>query len=163
MFYETNVPLVPLHKELKLIKDYISIESVRYGDKLDVQLHITENTDELYIAPLMLIPFVENCFKHGVSQMVDNPWMSLQIDICDDGNMLMKLVNGKNDQVKSNNQHKGIGVKNVEKRLKLIYAYQHKLDIIDDADVFIVNLKIQLDKKHFVKGKKVRKVSNEYV
>jgi membrane protein CcdC involved in cytochrome C biogenesis len=163
MLYETNVPLVPLSKELKLIKDYISIESVRYGEKLDVQMNIADNTDELYIAPLMLIPFVENCFKHGVSQMIDNPWISLHIAICDDSTMLMKLVNGKNDQLKSNQHHKGIGIKNVEKRLKLIYAYQYKLDIIDDVDVFIVNLKIQLDKKHYVKGKKVRKVLNEYV
>lgn len=147
MLYETNQPLVPLHKELKLVEDYVSIESIRYGNKLDVHTEVHGNTDGLYIAPLLLIPFVENCFKHGTSHMIDSPWISLYITINSDNTMMMKLINGKPENERPAATNKGIGIENVQKRLQLIYTFQHKLDIINDTDVFIVNLELQLDKK----------------
>jgi LytS/YehU family sensor histidine kinase len=64
MLYECNQRLVPLAKELKTIKDYISLEQIRYGNKLDIHLDIPEKTNDLYIAPLLLLPLVEICFKN---------------------------------------------------------------------------------------------------
>jgi sensor histidine kinase YesM len=164
MLYETNQPLVPLRKELKLLEDYISIERIRYGNKLDVHIEVDGNIEGLYIAPLLLIPFVENCFKHGASRMIDSPWISLHITIGSDNAMYMKLVNGKPEDLDIVTANKGIGIENVRKRLQLVYAFQYKLDIINDSNVFVVNLKLQLDKKkQRLQHRNIRKVAAAYV
>ena len=62
ILYECNQPLVPLSKELKMIQDYINLEQIRYGNKLDIHLDFPENTNDLYIAPLLLLPLIENSF-----------------------------------------------------------------------------------------------------
>ena len=148
MLYETNQPLVPLQKELQLLENYISLESIRYGNRLDIHTEITGDGGELYIAPLLLIPFLENSFKHGTSNTIENPWISLHIAIGNDNTLQMKLINGKPEQeAPIHGKSKGIGIVNAQKRLQLLYTFQHKLDIINDDDVFIVNLELQLDKK----------------
>jgi sensor histidine kinase YesM len=78
---ECNQSLVPLEKELLLIQDYIELERIRYGDKLNLSLHIQGNPAGKIISPLLLIPFVENSFKHGTSRMLTHPWVKLDINI----------------------------------------------------------------------------------
>ncbi len=143
ILYEGNQPIVPLSKELKMLKDYINLEQVRYGNKLDVHFDLPEKTDDLYITPLLLLPLVENCFKHGTSHMLDQPWISLQIHI-EETMMSMKLLNGKLQGLKADPQP-GIGLQNVKKRLNLLYPDKYELLITDEEEVFIVNLKIKLD------------------
>ncbi len=144
MLYEGNHPTVPLGKEVKMLKDYISLEQVRYGNKLDVHFDLPEKSDDLYIAPLLLLPLVENCFKHGTSHMLDQPWISLHIHI-EEKTMSMKLLNGKMPGVKDEDKRPGIGLQNVRKRLNLLYPEKSELLITEDEDVFIVNLKIELE------------------
>jgi len=79
ILYECNQPLVPLSKELKMLEDYITLESIRYDNKLEVNIELPETVDRIYIAPLLLLPFVENCFKHGTNYMLEHPWISLSI------------------------------------------------------------------------------------
>ncbi|HVW60284.1 MAG TPA: sensor histidine kinase, partial [Puia sp.] len=118
MLYECDKPLVPLEKELKMVQDYVLLEKVRYGNKLDVNIQIAGNTKGAYIAPLLLLPFIENCFKHGTSQMLEQPWVTLQIVIEEDW-MKMKLVNGKAPGIST--AAGGIGIANVVKRLEYMY------------------------------------------
>jgi sensor histidine kinase YesM len=147
MLYEGNQSLVPLSKELKMVQDYISLEKIRYDDHLDVHIDLPADTDNLHITPMLLLPLVENCFKHGTSNMLDQPWLSLHIRI-EDSTMHMKLVNGKPvDAGKQREGHEGIGIKNVRARLELLYPARHTLTITDDPDVFVVNLQLQLDRK----------------
>lgn len=149
MLYEGDQPLVPLSKELKMVEEYISIEKIRYGNRLELQIDLPENDGDLRIAPLLLLPFVENCFKHGTSKFLEHPWLSLQITI-DDAVMAMKLVNGKlsaqtlRTDRKPGDRKEGIGIANVRKRLELIYPGRHQLAVTNDADVFIINLKLIL-------------------
>lgn len=149
MLYEGDQPLVLLSKELKMIEEYISIEKIRYGNKLELQIDLPEKLPEdgdLYIAPLLLLPFVENCFKHGTSNILENPWLSLQIGI--DGTvMTMKLLNGKSPAPQNRGQRQGIGISNVRKRLELVYPWKHKLNVTNDPDVFIINLTLELEKR----------------
>lgn len=144
MLYECNQPQVPLSKELKMVQDYISLEKIRYDDNLDVHVDLPNNTDNLAIAPLLLLPLVENCFKHGTSHMIDQPWLSLHVTL-DKDRMYVKLMNGKTNEVSKNN-YKGIGIVNVHKRLDLLYPGKHELAITNEEDVFIVNLWLQLEK-----------------
>lgn len=161
MLYECNQPLVPLIKDLKMLQDYIILEKIRYDNRLDVNLDLPDDVTGLYIAPLLLIPFVENCFKHGSSRMLEQPWISLTITI--DGNKIkMNLVNGKPPaNSNSNNLKQGIGIQNVRKRLELLYPGKHELVITDEEDVFIVNLKLEIERKEPAKNSigKVNKIT----
>ncbi len=135
--------IVPLQMELQMIQDYISLEKIRYGNKLDLHIQIPENTQELSIAPLLLLPLVENCFKHGTSTVLDQPWIHLQIAVT--GNqMQMKLLNGKSWEPREE-QGAGIGLMNVRKRLELLYAGKHELTVIAEEEIFIVHLKLELE------------------
>jgi sensor histidine kinase YesM len=153
MLYECNQPFVPLNKELQMITDYVTLEKIRYGNRLDVQIDFPSETGNLVIAPLLLLPFVENCFKHGASNMLDQPWISLQV-IVDNRVMKMKLVNGKANGYKPLKSSNGIGISNVKKRLELIYPEKYILDIQEEDEVYIVNLKLNLEKGKVMKENK---------
>lgn len=145
MLYECNQPQVPLSKELKMVEDYITLEKIRYDDNFDVHVDLPDNTDDLAIAPLLLLPLVENCFKHGTSHMIEQPWLSLHVSL-ENGRLYVKLMNGKANEVSKTN-YKGIGIMNVRKRLDLLYPGKHELTITDEEDVFVVNLWLQLEKQ----------------
>jgi sensor histidine kinase YesM len=145
MLYECNKPLVPLSKELKMMEEYIDLEKVRYGNKLELHLELPEVTEGYFVAPLMILPFVENCFKHGTSNILDQPWISLTITL-EGYEMTMKLLNSKSQGHASANGH-GIGIENAKKRLTLLYPDKHQLTIQEEYEVFIVILKLRLEKK----------------
>jgi LytS/YehU family sensor histidine kinase len=150
ILHEGSKTAVPLDKELKMIEDYMLLEQIRYGDRLDINKELPVETNGLIIAPLLLLPFVENCFKHGTSQMLEQAWIRLAIDV--QGNKLkMTLINAKvpvKDEVKPVS---GIGISNVRKRLDLLYPGKHELAIREEEDVFIVKLTVELERDSTVK------------
>ena len=143
ILYEGQKPLVPLKQELLMITEYVNLEKIRYGNKLDVHILIPDKHNDLYIAPLLLLPFVENCFKHGTSRVLQDPWINLTIEL-KDTILVMKLMNGKAN-LKENIQGKpGIGINNVRQRLDLLYKDKHELQIREEEEVFVVDLKVEL-------------------
>lgn len=80
ILYDCNKPLVPLDKELKMINDYLALETTRYDRGLEVAVQLPK-PDHFLIVPLILLPFIENAFKHGASQMTESPWISLSVEI----------------------------------------------------------------------------------
>lgn len=151
MLYECNQPLVPLSKELVLIRDYISLEKIRYDDQFDIHLDLPADTGNLHIAPLLLLPLVENCFKHGTSNMLEQPWLTLQIHL--QGNTMdMRLMNGKAKEKKQDGNF-GIGIENVRKRLELLYPGRHTMKIMDEEEVFVVTLSLYLENIRVVRKK----------
>jgi LytS/YehU family sensor histidine kinase len=145
VLYEGRKPLVRLDKELQMILEYINLEKIRYGNKLDLHYLVTDKTTDIYIAPLLLLPFVENCFKHGTSSMLQNPWINLTIEV-KDTTLVMKLMNGKANAAEPVGGKQGIGIANVRQRLNLLYKGKHELVIREEADVFVVDLQIKLVK-----------------
>ena len=143
---EGNKTCVPLRKELTMLNDYINLEKIRYGNKLDMHVSLPEQTNDLQITPLLLLPFVENCFKHGASKFLTNPWINLKIELRDT-TMMMKLMNGKDILQAENPVKLGTGIENVKKRLELLYKDKYVLQIINEAEIFVVNLKLELDDK----------------
>jgi sensor histidine kinase YesM len=146
ILYECNRSLIPLEKEFKMLQDYILLERIRYGNKLDVNIDLPEDVDEYEIAPLLLLPLLENCFKHGASQVLEQPWISLNITI-DNGTMHMKLVNGKADDYQAPTESAGIGIQNVRRRLDMLYENKHTLKLQDAGDVYIVDLELKLQRR----------------
>lgn len=134
---------VLLSQELKMIEDYMLLEQIRYGNRLEINKDLPERTGNLAIAPLLLLPFVENCFKHGTSHLLEQAWIRLAISL--NGNkMRMTLINAKLPGHEQEKQISGTGIANVRKRLELLYPGRHELVITEEEDVFIVNLRVEL-------------------
>jgi hypothetical protein len=144
ILYEGSKPQVLLKQELSMINEYINLEKLRYGNKLDVHVLMPDKTDNIYIAPLLLLPFIENCFKHGTSNMLENPWINLTIELKKEM-LVMKLMNGKMHT--TGNKKPGIGIANVKKRLDLLYKDNYDLQIREESEVFVIDLSIRLLKE----------------
>lgn len=143
MMTECNTPAIELEQEIQIIKTYIELEKSRLGERLDHTMTIQGQLSGRKIAPLLLLPFVENSFKHGAHAMEDQAWMSLDILLKGD-QLQFKLINGKNNKVRQ--PVSGIGLTNVKKRLDLLYPKSHDLRISEDEETFIVTLTLVLDK-----------------
>ena len=146
MVNDCEAELVPLEKEIKMLQDYIGLEKVRYGQRLTMEVQITGDPANKLIAPLLLIPFVENSFKHGSSKMLEHPWIKMKISISE--NMLaFELSNSKPEHAADLNGKNGIGLTNVKKRLGLLYSNKHSLVISDNPTSFHVHLKLPLEEE----------------
>ena len=149
MITEGEKSYVPLEKEIRLIKDYIGLEKVRYGDRLDMHIEIKGDYKHKIIAPLLMIPFVENCFKHGASKMRGSQWIKMQIEI-KDSQLNFKLSNSKPDEPMNLDNKRGIGLANVKKRLKLLYPANHILKIESTNESYHVFLQVALQEKEIM-------------
>ncbi|MEO6290049.1 MAG: histidine kinase [Ginsengibacter sp.] len=135
--------LVPLEKELEMIQDYIALEKIRYGDRLKVTQEIKGDYTDKMISPLLMIPLVENSFKHGASKMLEHPWVNLNITV--DGLSLLFLLSNNRPEVEVMDYRNGhIGLKNVKKRLQLLYPNRNELNIEEGTNSFQVFMKIRL-------------------
>lgn len=146
MLYECNHPQVSLAKELKMLDEYIGLERIRYGNELELHIDFPGNATDFSVAPLLLLPFVENAFKHGASHVLQHPWLNLSVAL-QENRMTFKLLNGKPENVRTSLLRQGIGIENVRRRLALLYPGKHELTITDEGDVFIVTLKLQLERR----------------
>jgi len=159
---EAKHALVPLENELQMIQDYINLEKIRYDDKLDLYCSFPSNTENVLIAPLLLLPFVENCFKHGASKILRNPWVNLKMELQNEM-LTMKLMNGKKERVREHNGRAGTGIGNVKQRLNLLYEGRYDLQISEDEEVFVVNLRIELTRVDNTNSEITKKVEEAYV
>jgi len=142
---ECNQPLVKLEKELTMIRGYIDLEKIRYGESFNMSLQIQGNAINKMICPLLLIPFLENSFKHGASQMLTHPWVSLDI-VIEERDLYFNLSNSKPMLTAEKMVTKGLGLRNVKKRLAILYPEMHVLNITDEVMSFSVSLKVPLFK-----------------
>jgi len=143
MITECEQPVVPLSREIDLINDYFELEKVRY-EGLDIELKITGDCTNKMIAPLLMIPFIENSFKHGSSKMLRDPWIKLFIQ-ADEEILHFTLANNKPGEI-TFIKKSGIGLRNVKKRLSLLYGEKHYLLIEPTANTFTVNMQIPLER-----------------
>lgn len=143
--YDTSRDKVALTAEIDYIKHYIELQKNRYGSKVDVSVNIFDNINNLQIAPLLLLPLVENCFKHGVGDSVEKSWV--RIDVSREAGKFSVMIENSHDEVKEQRAPSigGIGLANVRKRLQLIYPNQHELKVIEGLNSYLVILKIQIE------------------
>jgi len=141
MLYESNETYVPLEKEIRYLHNYLELEKIRQGNHADILLTVTGHPDHCRIAPFLILPLVENAFKHGISKAVHNAYLHITIHI--DKALEVSIENNKlNFQEMDKNG--GIGLLNLEKRLELLYPDNHVLKITNQPDLFQVFLKINL-------------------
>jgi LytS/YehU family sensor histidine kinase len=141
MVNDCEASWVLVEKEIKMIEDYIGLEKVRYGNRLDLQVQIENDHRNKFIAPFLLVPFIENSFKHGASQILKRPWIKITVIVNSD-HLYFELSNSKPNEVPEPNAKKGIGLRNVEKRLQLLYPESYDLTIANEEDQFTVVMRV---------------------
>ena len=144
MLYEASGEKVSLDQEIKYICNYIELQRLRLKDPLDVNFIIKGNHHGKVIPPMLLIPFVENTFKHGISLQHPSA-IQIDLEVRDDTLYFSTVNNIVNPQlVKNGENDRGIGFKNVQRRLTLLYPNNHILKINKTIDQYFVNLIINL-------------------
>jgi hypothetical protein len=144
ILYRCNEKQVQLSEEINNLKNYIGIEKIRYSEKLKLDLSFQSISENLNIAPLILLPFVENAFKHGVSNFPGTAFVIIKMNMLDK-NLIFKIENTKNPIPNTNKTPtNGIGLINVKKRLELMYPEKYILSIDDKTDTFSVSLTLEL-------------------
>lgn len=148
VIYECNAERVQLHREIEILQDYIRLEKLRYEDRLDLNVNLETQPDTLQITPLLMLPLIENAFKHGVSETVDNPWINIDLQVQQD-RLWFKISNSKSHQpsCKDNSKKGNIGLLNVQHRLRILYPDRHKLEWTDTEDCFIIEMVVPLQNK----------------
>lgn len=144
MLYECNAAQVALDKELNFLRDYIGLEKVRHGEKVKIEFNIKGETSQKQIAPLLLLPFVENAFKHGVNAQLGPAWVSVDFNAEDpEGGCTFVVRNNKPVKTeKTSSRAGGIGLENARKRLDLLYPNKYLLHVDNHNEVYQVELKI---------------------
>ncbi len=151
VLYECNEAEIPLSKEIQLIQDYIDLEKLRYDKRLHVSFDISGNYEQVKIAPMLFFTFVENCFKHGSRNDPEKPYILIKIEV-DNAVVRFFAENSKPEINKSiGTKIGGIGLKNVRKRLKLIYGKNYNLEITNSKEKFVVSLVINRNEPVFIR------------
>ena len=142
MLYECNQPLVLLEKDIEMLRNYIALESLRYGDRLNLTFEIEGDIRGMQIAPLLLLPFIENSFKHGAGKIGNRSRIDIRIAIHSD--VLNASISNSVSTEKIEHQAPGLGLENVRKRLELLYPEKHTLAISQSDDQYSVSLNLDL-------------------
>lgn len=145
MLYDSDDDQVPLDKEIGYLQNYVELQKVRFEEDVDIRLSIEGDPGPQLIEPMLMIPFVENAFKHGVG-LVDAPFIEIGLVVSEKGvyfTVKNKIAPGTPEDKDPSH---GIGIRNVRRRLDLLYPGKHRLDISHEIGFFLVELEIELSK-----------------
>lgn len=144
MIYDTNHQRVPLSKEIEYMENYISLERLRLNNQIPIDFTIMGNTSNVMITPLIFITFLENAFKHGVSNNNPNAWVKVTLHLQEkECTYIVENSKGPATTIKKD-EKSGIGLLNVQRRLELSYPGHYTLDVKDETDKYFVQLTLQL-------------------
>jgi len=146
MLYESADALIPLEKELGYLKNYVELQKIRFEEDVLVRMDIEGTVGGQIIEPMLMIPFVENAFKHGVGLVVD-PSIEIYLNISDKKlhfSVRNKIAPGS-AEVKDNSS--GIGLKNVQRRLELLYPESHRLELTRTEEWFKAELWLEFGER----------------
>lgn len=142
MLYENNLDLIPVAREVDYLKDYIHLQNLRLAksENIKVEVNISENACQYSIAPMLLIPFIENAYKHGIS-LQNRSWINISLR-CQDSKLELDIYNSIHSKNQSDpeNEHTGIGLENVRQRLELLYPLKYELQIRESQIEYFVHL-----------------------
>lgn len=144
MLYECQVELVALTKEVEQMQDFINLNELQIEERGEIKVETKNIQGNYKIAPLILIVFIENAFKHSAASLTKNIKIDISMELLDSG--ILKFICKNNHQPQSNtdNLTHGIGLGNVQKRLELLYPNAHQLKITSDENWYEVDLEIEL-------------------
>lgn len=142
MLYESNEEKISIGREIEQIENYVSLQQLRFGEDVKITIHIQNEYPEGMIEPMLLVPFIENAFKHGIG-MVKHPFITISL-IVKEQLLTFTVENNYEAANQSKDRHSGIGLTNVTNRLALLYANNYQLNISDHDGIYAVHLKCKL-------------------
>jgi hypothetical protein len=142
MLYDSRSSWVSASKELEYIRNYVELERMRYQDRLDVSVNVYDNLDDFWISPLLLLPLVENSFKHGVYNETGTSWIRIDLSVKDNW-LTVKIENSHTENKLPQNGKNGLGLENVRKQLSILYPGQHELKCLKEDESYLVVLKVK--------------------
>lgn len=142
MLYDSIDEKVLLEKEVTYLKNYISLERLRFNEKAAIDWNIDAVLSGHEIAPLLLLPLVENAFKHGMSKQIDDGWITVNVGL-NESTLTVVVENAKHPVITEASKG-GIGLPNLRKRLELLYPERHHLFLKDEKTFFSAKLVIEL-------------------
>ena len=142
MLYDTSREKITIDDEIEQVKNYLSLQQLRFGEGVDIRLDIKNNAGGSFIEPMLLIPFIENAFKHGIG-MVQRPFIYIEIEIVEQ-KLFFMVSNNYNAENRSKDENSGIGLANVRNRLELLYPAKYQLLVTGENNVFKAQLNLDL-------------------
>lgn len=155
VLYDSTAEKIPLTRDLEYIRNYIDLQKLRISRNITIQYDVTGVTNDLLIAPLLLITFIENAFKHGISYSSPSA-IDIRISVTGKdltltvGNTIIRKPAGQEEVAAG-----GVGLVNARRRLDVLYPNRYLLDISDNNSIYVVNLKITLDHESGHEGEAV--------
>ncbi len=144
LFQGSKQQKVPLSEEIEMIENYIGLEKLRFGKRLNIKYTIQGSLQGLHIAPLILYPFVENCFVHGAGEDPRNSWINIELSV-KDANLRFYAANSVSRNMgKDKNPDKNSANENSIRRLEIQYPNNHRLAIKDRQEEHVVELNLKL-------------------
>lgn len=145
ILYQSGQSTIPISKEIELIQGFIELETLRYGDKISVKFNYETENNNTPISPLLLLPLVENAFKHGVSGSTKNSKININLKV-NPHELKFEIFNTKpKSNVSKNLKGSGIGTANMKRQLELNYPSKHTFEIEETSENYLVKLFITLN------------------
>jgi LytS/YehU family sensor histidine kinase len=146
--YECNAEKVLLSHDVDILKSYITLEKIRYEERLELNLSITGDMKDQLIAPLLMLPLVENAFRYGTSQIVQDAWINIDVNVSET-RLKLKVSNSKPIKQTENNEihFDKAGFENLRKRLESLYKDAHQFNFYDEGEIFVSILEINFNTK----------------
>ena len=138
--YESQEKEISINKEIQILKTYIDIEKLRISENANIIFHHDEIKDSVKIAPMLLLPLIENAFKHGTDSTIETSYIKAKLS-CNEKSLIFNCENSFKES--SQKEVGGIGIENIRKRLQLLYPSKHQFEIKKDKDVFKIILEIK--------------------
>lgn len=142
LLYETNIESIPIAREIEFLNDFIDLMRLRITDKVDIQVDLSQHPEQVQVPPLLFIPFVENAFKHGISNR-EPSFIHMQMHY-DKHGLQFNCANSSFPVVDTKAVQGGIGLENVRKRLDLIYGSNYSLTSLHENGAYRISLHINL-------------------
>ena len=141
--YEVSTETVTLEKELEFVQNYIALERVRYDGDLDISMNVFQSMENVKISPMLLLPLVENALKHSLGDISSPRWIRMDFTRAKEW-LIIKVENSVvEDKMAEELKPSGLGLKNLKKRLEILYPKAYALQLFDEKESFMAILKIK--------------------
>ena len=144
MLYECDVPKVKLESEITMLREYIALEKIRQGERLEMTFQVNGNVNGQMISPLLLLPFIDNSFSYCNYELAEQVWVNLDITI-ENNNLSMKIINGIPAGIDEDASINSESMINIQKRLDLLYPGKHELKINAEQELLMIHLMLKLE------------------
>lgn len=142
MLYDTDSAKFPVSKEIEYLHNYIELQQLRFGEDVRVEVNIENETPDCTVEPMLLIPFVENAFKHGIG-LAKDPFIHISLQVKEQS-LHFRVTNNYDKGNTAKDKNSGIGLANARNRLQLLYREKHNLSIHDNGELYVAMLKLDL-------------------